>query len=479
MNTTTHHSRFEQLRPHQVDFIANFIRPDAPRNQMLLAPVGSGRSFTTLALISDLLNQGQARRVLVLVHRVALRDQFAHYARELNLSLPVLTVDGLTFREMVAQADVGFSPWPSDVVAVMLLDLAAKNEIAASLTSIHWDLVVVDDVGSLGASRQGFIRLLSQSDAAKRLLLMSGLPYPDPPSFGISDLTIVNWHRDLADTESAIYRARPDIRVVEYRRSDEEIGFLQNLGTLTEQLSNSATSHLQRHMLLRAAASSPYAAEQSIRKLRNRLAHGEFLRVQETLPETDQLDTEQDTTDEVIVEATSVWLDKGIAWELLSKTLASLDQIRDDSKLRVLVDIIAEQSTLAVPLRLGIYTNFAATAWYLQQQLASKGYEVFRFTGDVSYQERGLRIQRFLESGGILVFSAVGITGIDFRLDTGVLYDLPVSEPMFFQLIARFSLITVSDRPEKSVYLFRDMTRSIPQESERLDRYLNLKFGVA
>ena len=91
-----------------------------------------------------------------------------------------------------------------------------------------------------------------------------------------------------------------------------------------------------------------------------------------------------------------------------------------------------------------VFSFFKRTLWYLEQQLKHKGVPNFIIHGDVSFEERDERIEKFLESSkyNVLLSSEVGGEGIDLQKASVVVnYDLPWNPMVVEQRIGRIDRI--------------------------------------
>lgn len=453
------------LFPHQAQFIVDFLAPDSPPYQQLMAPTGAGKSNLVSVLADRLIAEHHAVRVLVLTGRVAFQMHFLDMLRKYVKSIPVIGIDRRAFRELEASVDVGLSPWDRPVVAVMTLDFAKQKDIADSLANVLWDLVVVDEAHRLTGQRKELIDRLIESGAIRRLLLVAAIPSAD--ALSLPGLVTTKWSRDIVDWEGhPLFKTSRERRVVVYRRGSDEVDFLRNLKQLSKELIDDPVAALQRSLLLRVAASSLYAIEQSLLTQRNRLAHGmpfpsviaeRDLQSESTLEETDL----EEAVDH------SIWANPASALARITKLIEDLDGISSDEKLQSLLALVEKITTVSQTCRVCIFSSFIATVSYLYSSLGDAGTEVYQLTGSMSYEERNRAYHWFTETGGVLVASSVATTGLDLaHADVGINYDLPASR---LEMEQRWGRIDRLGRTGPCImYAFKDMSGVIPLEAEAL-----------
>ena len=257
------------------------------------------------------------------------------------------------------------------------------------------------------------------------------------------------------------------LHVVEYERSPSEVDFLRQLRNFAKQLSKGPVGSLQRSLLLRTASSSLYAAEQTISRLRNRIAHVDLFsavdadRAEETISvDVDQLDELSDDAAELGFKQTGSEADL----KMVTKILNALDEVTDDNKFQALASLL-KRIMGAGATRVGVFAAYAATVSYLKPSLQELLEEsVYELTGMMPYEERSASLSQFRRQGGVLVCSPQIVVGTDLNLDAAIVYDLPRSPTAMKQLLARF--FRPSGKAPATVYLLRDLSGAIPGEEE-------------
>lgn len=257
-----------KLRPFQQEAVDGFFEPDAPPRQILLAPVGTGKSTTASAVIAEALRRG-ANGIAVLAPANVVAQGIAWRAATDELTPYPL------HRSVSAITSASLGPrWPRRVITFGSLRQARREPIASALRARGWDIVIVDlsgagedDVDTLRGflSETNVDRVLALNDARSASAKWSWL---DAAPLAFSDPGL----------ESV--KASPiKFSVVSYERSPDEIDLASRAQQVTLDLRRLGVRVPAR--LPAAVNSSPLAAQSqawaaagSLRHLRNRLAHG-------------------------------------------------------------------------------------------------------------------------------------------------------------------------------------------------------------
>jgi len=115
-----------------------------------------------------------------------------------------------------------------------------------------------------------------------------------------------------------------------------------------------------------------------------------------------------------------------------------------DSKYEALRSVLIDQDAAGPPGKVLVFAFFKETLRYLSRRLAADQVHHELIDGDVSVEEREIRIRRFRdnESCRVLLSSRVGSEGLDFQFcDTLVNYDLPWNPMEVEQRIGRLDRI--------------------------------------
>ncbi len=267
------------LRPHQRDFVQGFLAADAPRHQLLLAPLGAGKTTAAMAIIASVLQTTPAR-VLIVTRSSLVAEQFAQTRPPQSVMVQITKA---WLRERTTESGGTPDGWPASMVGVVSPDTLADRWVMKELLTSQWDLVVVDDADTdtLGPRAEKALQQLIGEGAARRLLALGlgGQPADDRPLGSLHELHVTNWELPFLDhpsTATFTHRFHPAF----FERSPEERRLLHQVRRLLNRLGPTARQW-ELDGLEEAASSSPYALQASalralerLRSRRNALAHG-------------------------------------------------------------------------------------------------------------------------------------------------------------------------------------------------------------
>lgn len=466
----------------QANFAASFLEANSPDFHLLAAPPGTGKMYASSAILPELVREG-ARRMLVLAP-ASLCEAWKERLGQAQSEVPVLLVTRRVLREIEADLPIGQSSWDADGIYVTSQDLAKQKDVAAGLSAVSWDLVLVDEAHRLVApQRAALLDRLMAANVVRRLLLLSPIPpsmlnellqsaHIQPVCFS-SSLFVTEWFDVVKNWDgSPVDRLRVEWRAVPYTRSDDEVKCLSLfLGSMEELEMASSGNKFLIQLLTQRASSSLFGFEQSLRRLGITLKLGnEAVEVLLAKAGDAQADTPVTLDD---VEPTSgerrfEWVDRQGGLGIINQTLEALETISTDEKLKALKRLI--QSVVAaekdVVPRICVFSSYADTLSYLHTALDDIGLPMFKVTGDSSFTKRQSTVQRFLNEGGLIL-------GTDAALSEGIAmpqvkhvvhYDLPWNPIVVEQRRGRFDRF--GRQTPLSMYVLRDESGVIPREFE-------------
>lgn len=467
------------LRAWQATFVASFLNADPSPFQMLAAPPGTGKTFAAIAIIRELVDRG-AKRILILVPAY-LCEAWRMRIGEAQSDLPVTVITRLGYREIEASVPVGQSPWGGAGIFVISQDLAKQPDIAASLSTVVWALVVLDEAHRFAArKRSALLDQLVSAGVVQHLLLLTATPIPalqhwlhpspDQPTPLSSPPAVTSWYGELRNWDHSIEKLpRVEWQVVRYMRGADEVRFISQLieeeATLRANLGN---NQLLTQMLVRRAASSTFAAEQTLRRLRLTLRS----RLMDLgLEEGDS--EEEANIDNSHTEAKtdgSAAADSEAAIKIIEKCLETLDSVTTDQKLAALKrQVLSIAFPAGHSLRICVFSTFVDTVSYVSTALAEISNQVLKITGRDSFADRAATVEQFRNAGGLLVGTDAGTEGIDLLSVNHVIhYDLPLNAMALHQRLGRFN--RYGRTIPCTMYVFRDESGAITFESEIIDR---------
>jgi len=438
------------LQSWQAKFVASFLEAESAAFQLLTAPPGTGKVQACIAIATELAVQ-KAKRILVLTP-APLCEEWRTRLCDAQSQVPVFLVTRQAYREIEASVQVGQSPWNAGGIYVISQDLAKQSDFIASLSEITWDLVIFDEAHRLATpQRAALLSQLIGAGAVLQLLLVTATPLPalekwihplpDQPTSFPAPLTVTSWLGELRNWDGTIVeRPRVDLKVVPYTRGNDEVHFFLKFLSLVPKPENATgVNRFLIRLLIHRAASSLYAIDQSLQRLRHRLKitaeEAESLFGKEIMDLTGvdvDLEGVERKTEQMPFEQT----DEQISLTVVEQCLEELDRVSSDEKLNMvksLIRSIIDGQTGEVP-RICIFSMYNDTVSYLHTAIGDIGIPSFKITGGVTFAERQALIGRFLRLGGVLVGTDGGLSeGIELTEVTNVIhYDLP-SNPMVFE----------------------------------------------
>lgn len=458
------------LADFQARFVQQFLQPAAAPFQLLSGPVGAGKTFTAATIASLTWRSGGQRRALVLCP-AALTCAWGEALCRLGDAAGVLVVDRRLFRELESRVPVGESPWPAGII-VISQDTAKRPDVASSLATTSWDLVVVDEAHQIAGLRQRLMEGLMESGNVRRLLLVTATPKPDRFSSLVPALTVTDWTPELLQwrkahaTEGAVSQEP----LIVYRRADDEVAFLEALREVGDELVRDSSGRLLCQLLLRNASSCVFSAEQMLLRARRRLESVEkggphALEANAGLVAEPEADTDWSEEEPTAVPWHSVPSARGRIDELVDL----VEAVRNDEKFRALERLLADLMPAGKANHVCIITDFAATAEYLSMNLGedSRCYEV---TGIMLADHCIEQTRAFAADGGILVGTTAALQGFDLAFVEAVVhYDLPISATVMEQRIGRVNRIGRAHACR--MYAFLDESGVLPLETVLLRRH--------
>jgi superfamily II DNA or RNA helicase len=392
---------------------------------LLVAPPGTGKSFTIAATISELVGAGRLRRTLVL-SPAALVAQWADSFRERGRDLSVL--DGRAFRLLRERTGHAVRDWPEGVYA-MSIDLAKRPDVQDLLVGVPWNLVAIDEAHSLVGERRRLIERMASRPLPPAILLSTATPIVLAESFA-SGARLIDWTEAVKSyfaNENAALQVAREVRT--YRRSGEEIAVAEIVLTAVRQIEQ------QKAMILLQRAAS------SVRSVEDTLVR---------------------------------WLESGEATPdrlTLEPILIAVEQLRRDSKLDCLVNL-ARELLGKRRKHIVVFAEYVSTMEYVAAAVEGLGADVYQLFGNLPDEQRYELFTTFANQGGILVTTSASQAFSLSFVQAAVHYDLPFSATAFVEREASYQ--RYGRLVSCTVYFLRDEAEALPAEELVLRTLLNL-----
>ena len=171
--------------PFQIEAVYGYVLKQ-PRIRFLIADdPGAGKTIMAGLIIKEMKLRRLARRTLIVVPG-HLKDQWRRELKD-KFDEKFVMLDRPTFN-----AHYGENPWERNEQVITSIDFAKQEEILPTLSSVHWDLVIVDEAHKMAAYRYGNKVSKTQryklgevlSKTSNHLLFLTATPHRgDPENF--------------------------------------------------------------------------------------------------------------------------------------------------------------------------------------------------------------------------------------------------------------------------------------------------------
>jgi superfamily II DNA or RNA helicase len=225
------------LLPYQLEPALAVVRGITTR--LLLADeVGLGKTIQAALVAAELIARGSIDRLLILTP-AGLRDQWTDELSR-RFGIESTRVDARLFRRLATTLPIGVNPWGTVRVAAASIDYVKRPEVVPAVTSIPWDLVVIDEAHTVAADSDRRAAAHALAARAPYVLLLSATPH--------------SGDRDLFASLCAV-GAVDDTSLVVFRRTRSEVGIAARRRVhIVRVNANAAELRLHTHLMRYAAA---------------------------------------------------------------------------------------------------------------------------------------------------------------------------------------------------------------------------------
>lgn len=273
----------------------------ATRPRILIADaVGIGKTLEAGILVSELIERGRGRRILVLTVKAMLEQFQKEFWNRFSIPLTRLDSDGIS--RLQQRIPASHNPFLYVDKAIISIDTLKQDvQFRDYLKSAYWDIILIDEAHNVadrgtGSQRARLAKLLStRSDA---LIMLSATPHdgkpesfaslidildptvlPDKSHYTVDDfkdkgLVIRRFKADIKDQVASAFQLR-DIDTIEVTASDAEEAVYQALHNMKFEKvdeEHKPGTELFKTTLTKALFSSPQACistvENRLKKLR-------------------------------------------------------------------------------------------------------------------------------------------------------------------------------------------------------------------
>jgi superfamily II DNA or RNA helicase len=426
------------LRPHQAALVSDMLESQIPVRRLLVAAPGLGKTVAAMALTKEIAKTNPNYRILIIGPRIMAAMYEYQLAKSLN-DVNVIVLSRRILRELEAAIDQRQTIWPAPFAGVIGMDTARQEDVRNLLCSVPWDLLVVEEVHLFARSRWTLLKTILAQEAFHRVLLVTSTPELRGIASLLKGVPKTEWAatklRDW-DGKPLFYTHAPELNIIQYKRSEDEISLFKKVILLTDELLTNTIGLFVKRNLLRQAGSSPLALERGLRRLRNRLVNGpaEGRLRQRPVSSTRAIDDrmEMDAGSEAPFELARIpWRNKMVALEAITTILDQIESIHRDSKREAFEKLVVELTERAAQRMcyICVFCSFRATANYLHSVVAGNEKKAWLLTGENTPEEVNRTLDGFQRDGGILISTTVALKGFDLRqVQAFIHYDPPRSE---------------------------------------------------
>jgi superfamily II DNA or RNA helicase len=491
--------------PFQIEAVYGYTLK-LPRIRFLIADdPGAGKTIMAGLIIKELKLRGIINRILIVVPG-HLKDQWIRELKE-KFQETFIVID----RNMM-NSFYGENPWQRENQVITSIDFAKQEEILPSLSSTHWDLVIVDEAHKMSAykysdklsktERYRLGEVLSKN--SEHLLFLTATPHKgDPENFRLfldlllpgffatseiveeslknkdNPLFIRRLKEDLKDFEGRPIFTNRFPKTIKSRLSEKEKILYNELSKYVISQYNKALQIDKKRniafallILQRRMASSTYALLKSLERRKEKLQEllkkhdvkKEFAHQNFTIPDFDEIDdydekerweTEKEW-ETISLAETKEELQKEI--NLLENLIEKAKEILNEEsevKLRELKKAIEEGFKKIKELqgneKILIFTESKDTLDYLVNKINSWDYKVNFIHGGMSLEQRIEAEKIFRDETQIMVATEAAGEGINLQFcHLMINYDIPWNPNRLEQRMGRIHRYG----QQKDVYVF-------------------------
>ncbi len=467
--------------PHQIEAVYGYILHRPVIRFLIADDPGAGKTIMAGLVIKEMKLRGLVRRILI-VSPGHLKDQWRREMKE-RFEEPFVVVDRHLMR-----SHFGENVWEREFQVITSLDFARQEDVMASLSGVHWDLIIVDEAHKMAAYRYGrkvektkryrLGEMLSQS--CTHLLFLTATPHRgDPENFrlfldllqpgafatkemlqesiraGDNPLFIRRIKEDLKDFDGKPLFLPRHVKTLTFdlgQESPPEKDLYNSLSRYVREQYNKALAREKRRniafallILQRRLASSTYALYRSLQRRKTRLE--ELLREAEAFRERERLAAQiglfsledvEEMSEEERWEKEALWETLSVAEnrQELEREIRTLDELLEQAKQVIQQDDEVKLRHFKAALddlrhqepgeKILIFTESRDTLDYLERRMREWGYSVCTIHGGMPLEKRIEAESIFKNQAQVMVATEAAGEGINLQFcHLMVNYDLP------------------------------------------------------
>lgn len=420
--------------PHQPDGALRILR-DFNGNALLADEVGLGKTITTGLALRECIDRGFVKKALILTPPSLVDQWVAELKEKFELNFTIIEKE---------------SDWDNNFVIASLDRVKTYNRELRKFThekahSSSWDILIVDEAHKLKDKRTMRWKFVDRIQK-KRFLILTATPFQNDlmELYNLLHLlkrghlgTINEFRKNFMDRGNKRIPLNPrdlkrklDEVMVRRKRSETKVDYKKRIPkiisvdlskeefeiyeTICEMLKtryfaaggNEINGKLAIYALLPKVTSSSRSAIESLTKIINDdKYHG---------------DTK----------------------EIARKIVEGYKNIKIDSKIEKLVEIVKDIMKEDPKQKTLIYTKYPSTQRYIAEKLSPFGIKIVQFTGGLTREEKTELIKQFKGDAQIMISTETGAEGLNFQFCNNLInYDLPWNPMSVEQRIGRLDRI--------------------------------------
>jgi SNF2 family DNA or RNA helicase len=485
--------------PFQIEAVYGYVLKQPHIRFLIADDPGAGKTIMAGLILKELKLRGLAKRILIVVPG-HLRDQWRRELKE-KFDEKFVVLDRNTFN-----AHYGENPWEKNDQIITSIDFAKQDEILASLSSVHWDIVIVDEAHKMSAYKYGEKTQKTQrfrlgealSRNSNHLIFLTATPHKgDPENFRLfldllipgffatnemveeslknkdNPLFIRRLKEDLKDFEGKPIFTRRFPVTIKFHLSEAEKELYNEVSRyVLEQYNKAIQSDKKRNVafalmiLQRRMASSTYALLKSLERRKEKLERilkGEEKQKEISIDYEEIEDLEEKERWEKEEEWESLTLAKDPEElkheiETLSNLIEKTQQVinyEGEVKLKELKKAIEEGFKKINEMngnpKILIFTESRDTLEYLVKKIRTWGYKVNYIHGGMGIDERIKAEKIFRDETEVMVATEAAGEGINLQFcHIMINYDIPWNPNRLEQRMGRIHRYG----QQKDVYIF-------------------------
>jgi Helicase conserved C-terminal domain len=450
----------ETLTTYQRAFVDQFLAPESERAHLLIAPPGSGVSQCVVEIVTQIMKDTPAARVVLLSDRTALQQQWLHRLEEVSDLTRIMEGSRGNLREISRGGPDSEIIWPEASVVVMASRFIERfHDLKSSAIQTPWDLVIWDWFDSANtfpaSARLEMLREFGLATTVGRMLVVSQTANRDALEQAAPWLNRTVWDVLVMNSSGENPKASITFETLVYQRTQAEVNLREHLEEFSKKWTIEPLRSAPGSRLIRAANSSPFALQEQLNQLRPSkasIALGE-IRLDEDM-EPQEIGEENEYPNLAPSQLSLVATEVRSIQELL-------DDLPADSKLEALVKYLL--NIMGNHPHTLIACRYVATAQYLKSALADLDRGIFLVGPGSPAKDRTRVVSDFEKNrGGILVTTTAAMQGIDAAADLIILYD--GSRAALHGALNFVSRPTATQEPVKLVFFVDDLSNADPMK---------------